>query len=106
MQRYILYKTQIYTIMKKNLLTVALLALSSTVGAQVICSVNKDAVFYIGENALVYNGGGFQTVDNGSYDIHGNVMVVGTTTDDFLTLTKTINIQLTIARSTKVCRII
>ena len=87
--------------MKKNLLTVALLALSWTVGAQVICSVNKDAVFYIGENALVYNGGGFQTVDNGSYDIHGNVMVVGTTTDNFFTLTKTSTDPAPVTYSTK-----
>ena len=72
--------------MKKNLLTVALLVLSISVGAQVICSVNKDAVFYVGENALVYNGGGVQTQQNAIYDVHGNVMVVGSGTDLFKTL--------------------
>ena len=66
----------------------ALLALSLSVTAQnVIFSANKDAVFYVGENALVYNGGGLQTVDNAIYDVQGNVMVVGTSSDDFKTLT-------------------
>ena len=66
----------------------ALLALSLSATAQnVIFSANKDAVFYVGENALVYNGGGLQTVDNAIYDVQGNVMVVGTATDDFKTLT-------------------
>ena len=73
--------------MKKNLLTVALLALSLTATAQnVICSVNKDAVFFVGENALVYNGGGIQTVDNAVYDVRGNVMIEGGSSDDFKTL--------------------
>ncbi|MBF8458289.1 T9SS type A sorting domain-containing protein [Kaistella sp. G5-32] len=72
--------------MKKNLLTVALMALSLSVGAQVIFSANKDAVFYVGENALVYNGGGVQTVENGIYDVHGNVMIVGSGSDLFKTL--------------------
>ena len=73
--------------MKKNLLTVALLALSLTATAQnVICSVNKDAVFYVGKNALVYNGGGFQTKDTGTLENHGNVMVIGGVSDSFRTL--------------------
>lgn len=72
--------------MKKNLLTVALMVLSLSVGAQVICSVNKDAVFYVGENALVYNGGGVQTQENAIYDVRGNVMIVGSGSDLFKTL--------------------
>ncbi|WP_246008075.1 T9SS type A sorting domain-containing protein [Kaistella jeonii] len=62
------------------------MALSLSVGAQVICSVNKDAVFYVGENALVYNGGGVQTQENAIYDVRGNVMIVGSGSDLFKTL--------------------
>ena len=72
--------------MKRNLLTVALLALSISVCAQTICNVNDDGVFFVGENALVYNGGGLQTKGNGIYDVRGNVMVVGTSTDQFNTI--------------------
>lgn len=75
--------------MKRNLLTIALLALSLSVSAQVICHVDANGLFYVSENALVYNGGGVQTVNNGIYDIRGNVMVVGTGSDTFRTLTKT-----------------
>ncbi len=63
--------------MKKNLLTVGFLALSVTIGAQVVCHVDTNGVFFVGEGALVYNGGGVQTKGNGIYDIRGNVMVVG-----------------------------
>lgn len=73
--------------MRRNLLTVAAISISFAASAQnVISHVGKDAVFYIGENALVYNGGGMQTRDNGVVDLHGNMMVVGTSTDDFKTL--------------------
>lgn len=73
--------------MKRNLLTVALLALGLSVGAQnVICHIDPNAIFYVGENALVYNGGGVETKGNGVYDIRGNVMVVGTSSDSFRTL--------------------
>lgn len=74
--------------MKRNLFTIALLTLSLSVPAQnVICHVDANAVFFVGENALVYNGGGLQTKGNGVYDIKGNVMVVGTGSDGLRTLT-------------------
>lgn len=76
--------------MKRNLFTIAFLALGLSVTAQnVICHIDTDGVFYVSESALVYIGGGLQTVDNGICDIHGNVMVSGTTSDDLRTLTKT-----------------
>lgn len=72
--------------MKKNLLTVGFLAFTLSASAQVLVHVDKNAVFYVGENALVYSGGGIQTKDNGTYDIHGNMMVVGTGSDVIKTL--------------------
>ena len=75
--------------MKKNLLTVGFLAFALSASAQVLVHVDKDAVFYVGENALVYSGGGIQTKDNGVYDIHGNMMVVGNNTDVIRTLNST-----------------
>lgn len=72
--------------MKKNLLTISLLAVSLSSSAQVLLNVNPDAVFYVGENTLVYNGGGMQTKGNGVYDIRGNVMVVGGANDVVKTL--------------------
>lgn len=73
--------------MKKNLLTVGLLALNLALGAQVLCHVDNGGVFFVGENALVYSGGGVQTKGNGIYDIRGNLMVVGSGTDVLKTLT-------------------
>lgn len=77
--------------MKRNLLTLAAISLGFAATAQNVTShVGKDAIFYIGENALVYNGGGAQTQDNGVFDIHGNMMVVGTSSNDvFRTLDAT-----------------
>lgn len=86
---WLIKNTNIYK-MRRNLLTVALLALSLSVTAQVICHVDAGGLFYVSENTLVYNGGGVQTKDNGIYDIHGNVMVVGSGSSDVLkTLTST-----------------
>lgn len=76
-------------IMKRNLLTIGLLAFSFSANSQVICHVDPTGLFYVGENALVYNGGGVQTKGNGVYDIHGNVMVVGGTSDVLKTLDAT-----------------
>lgn len=73
--------------MKRNLLTMALLASSlSAIAQTVICHVDPNGIFYVGENALVYNGGGLQTKGSGIYDVHGNVMVVGASGDVFKTL--------------------
>ena len=67
--------------MKRNLLTIGLLAFSFSASAQVICHVDPSGLFYVGENALVYNGGGVQTKGSGQIDVHGNVMIVGATSD-------------------------
>ena len=48
--------------------------------------VDNGGNFYVGEYALVYNGGGIQTKGNGTIDLHGNLMVVGNATDTFRTL--------------------
>lgn len=74
--------------MKKNLFTVGFLALTFSLGAQqVVCHVDQDGIFFVGKNALVYNGGGLQMKGNALYENHGNVMVVGNgTTDVFKTI--------------------
>ncbi len=72
--------------MKKNLLAISLLTISIPVSAQVLLNVNQDAVVYVGENTLVYSGGGVQTKGTGVVDVRGNVMLQGTATDVFKTL--------------------
>ncbi len=72
--------------MKKNLLTLGLLVLSIAVGAQVVSHVGNGGIFFVGENALVYNGGGMETRGDGQYEIRGNMMVVGGGTDAIRTL--------------------
>ena len=72
--------------MNKNLL-IAVSFLSATLGAQApIFKVSNDVAFYVDQNALVYNGGGMQTNGAGLYDIRGNVMVVGSSSDVLRTL--------------------
>ena len=72
--------------MNKNLL-IAASFLSATLGAQApIFKVSDDVAFYVDQNALVYNGGGIQTIGAGLYDIRGNVMVVGSSSDVLSTL--------------------
>ena len=63
--------------MKKNLLTVGFLSLSLSISAQALIHVDNGGTFYVGEYALVYNGGGIQTKGDGTIDVHGNLMVVG-----------------------------
>lgn len=72
--------------MKRNLLTAALSALSLPYAAQIATRIDPTAVFYVGETALVYNGGGLQTKGNGILDIRGSVMVEGSGTDVLKTL--------------------
>lgn len=72
--------------MKRNLFSVALLAFSLPIAAQVLVHVDPTGIFYVGENALVYNGGGLQTKGSGILDIRGNVMVEGNATDVLKTL--------------------
>ncbi len=78
--------------MKKNLLTAAFLLVSVPFFAQnVLCHVGDGGIFHIGENALVYSGGGIQTRGTGKYDISGNMMVVGGASDAIRTLAATGN---------------
>lgn len=76
--------------MKKNLLSIGLLAAGFAVNAQmtttpsVLTHVDNGGLFYVGKGALVYNGGGLQTKDTGILENHGNVMVVGNATTDVL----------------------
>ncbi len=85
-------KTQKLRIMKKNLLTAAFLSVSVPFFAQnVLCNVGDGGIFHIGENALVYSGGGIQTRGTGKYDISGNMMVVGSASDAIRTLAATGN---------------
>jgi len=75
--------------MKKNLLTVGLLLLAFSAHAQVLTHVDKSGIFYVGKDALVYNGGGLQTKDNGLIENHGSIMVDGTANDEINTLDAT-----------------
>ena len=80
--------------MKKNLLSIGLLAAGLAVNAQVtstpsvLTHVDNGALFYVGKGALVYNGGGLQTkgdaTSTGTIENHGNIMVVGNGTTDVL----------------------
>lgn len=73
--------------MRKSLFAIGLLAVSYSVQAQnVLCHVDTNANMYVSEGTLVYSGGGVQTRGNGLLDLHGNMMVVGSTTDAFKTI--------------------
>ena len=63
--------------MKKNLLTIGLLAIGLSVQAQVLLHVDNTAKMYVSNGTLVYNGGGLQTRGSGNIDLYGNMMVVG-----------------------------
>ena len=74
--------------MKKNLLTIGILATGLSVQAQtVLLHVDDTAKMYVSNGTLVYNGGGLQTRGSGNIDLHGNMMVVGSGSD----VVKTIN---------------
>ncbi|PWN63083.1 T9SS C-terminal target domain-containing protein [Chryseobacterium phosphatilyticum] len=75
--------------MRKSLFAIGLLAISYSVQAQILCHVDTGANMYVSEGTLVYSGGGVQTRDNGLVELHGNMMVVGSTTDAFKTITAT-----------------
>lgn len=72
--------------MRRNLLAAALLALGFPSSAQILVHIEPNTLFYVGESALVYNGGGLQTKGNGIFDIRGDVMVEGGSTDELRTL--------------------
>lgn len=76
--------------MKKNLLTIGLLATGLSVQAQnVLLHVDDRARMYVSEGTLVYNGGGLQSRGDGVIDLHGNMMVVGATGDGIKTIATT-----------------
>lgn len=72
--------------MKKNLLAIGLLAMVSSVQAQILLHVDNTARMYVSKGTLVYNGGGMQTKGDGSIENHGNVMVSGASGDLFRNL--------------------
>lgn len=62
--------------MKKNILTIGLLSIGLSVQAQnVLMHIDDTANMYVSEGALVYNGGGLQTRGAGMIDLHGNMMI-------------------------------
>lgn len=76
--------------MKKNLLAIGLLAIGYSAQAQnVLLHVDDTAKMYVSNGTLVYNGGGLQTKGSGIIDLHGNMMIVGTTSDDIRTVATT-----------------
>ncbi|QQV01694.1 MULTISPECIES: T9SS type A sorting domain-containing protein [Chryseobacterium] len=74
--------------MRKNLLTIGLLAVSFSVQAQnnVLLHVDATAKMYVSKGTLVYNGGGLQVKSTGNIENRGNFMVVGTSSDTFRNL--------------------
>ncbi|MFY1046824.1 T9SS type A sorting domain-containing protein [Chryseobacterium sp. GP-SGM7] len=71
--------------MKKNLLTLGVLAISLSVQAQtVLLHVDDAAKMYVSDGTLVYNGGGVQTRGEGSIDLHGNMMIVSSASSDVI----------------------
>lgn len=65
--------------MKRNkfLLSISLFAITAIYGQAPLFHVDQDGLFFVGENALIFNGGSLQTKGTGLYDIHGNLMLVG-----------------------------
>ncbi|MCX8525964.1 T9SS type A sorting domain-containing protein [Chryseobacterium formosus] len=61
--------------MKKNLLTLGILAISLSVQAQILLHVDNTARMYVSNGTLVYNGGGLQTKGDGRIDLYGNLMI-------------------------------
>lgn len=72
--------------MKKKLLVFAALYAFGLSNAQILTHIDNTSLFYIGEGALMFSGGGLQTKGTGFLDIRGNVMVVGSGNDQFSTL--------------------
>lgn len=72
--------------MKKNLLTLSVLALSLSSNAQIITYVGDKSSVYVAKDALVYSGGGVKVVGSGVVDNSGNIMVVGDGSSKFETV--------------------
>ncbi len=76
--------------MKKNLLTLGLLGVCGILSAQtsgILMHVDQSASVYVSKGALVYNGGGLQTKDDGVINNHGDIMIVGGGDDYVKTIT-------------------
>ncbi|SMO72544.1 Por secretion system C-terminal sorting domain-containing protein [Chryseobacterium rhizoplanae] len=74
--------------MKKSLSAIGLLAAIGSVQAQnVLLHVDDTAITFVSKGTLLYNGGGLQTRGTGTIENHGNVIVSGTTSDSFKTIT-------------------
>ena len=69
--------------MKKNLLTLGLLAISLSLSAQssnVLTYVGQNALVTVTNDALVYNGGGWQNATGSKVNNTGDIMVVASAT--------------------------
>lgn len=86
-----MYNTKKIDTMRKNLLTIGLLAVSFSVQAQnnVLLHVDATAKMYVSKGTLVYNGGGLQVKSTGNIENRGNFMVVGSVSDVFKTIDAT-----------------
>ncbi|MGV2451708.1 UNVERIFIED_CONTAM: T9SS type A sorting domain-containing protein [Ralstonia mannitolilytica] len=74
--------------MRKSLSAIGLLAAIGSVQAQnVLLHVDDTAITFVSKGTLLYNGGGLQTRGSGTIENHGNVIVSGTTSDSFKTIT-------------------
>jgi hypothetical protein len=74
--------------MKKSLSAIGLLAAIGSVQAQnILLHVDDTAITFVSKGTLLYNGGGLQTRGNGTIENHGNVIVSGTASDSFKTIT-------------------
>lgn len=71
--------------MKKNLLTLGLLAIGISMQAQtatILTHLDGTAKMYISKGTLVYNSGGMEIVSGGSIENHGNFMMVRSNSGD------------------------
>lgn len=73
--------------MKKKILALNILALSVTLSAQVLTTVDNGGYVTIMPGALMYNGGGINVNNTGVIDVYGNVQISGVATDVVTTAT-------------------
>lgn len=71
---------------QKILLSIGVLAFTAMYGQAPLFNIDENALFYISENALMFNGGTLETKGSSLYDIHGTVMIVGNSTHKLRTL--------------------
>jgi len=73
---------------RKNLFAIGLLAAIYSVQAQnILVHIDDAATTYVSEGTLLYSGGGLQTRGSGIIDLHGNMMIEGSSSDGFKTIT-------------------